>query len=112
EHWLSNDVYRAIRAGWKRHETRFGPRAPTIIGASSIGVPGDPQTLIRYEAALGISEANPGMGIPHPHAVLVDKEIHDALEYEVTPREWDDWLDALHADTARRTLWLLKVRNG
>lgn len=116
QYYLSNDVYRAVkraeRGQWSRQETRVNPPPIKSTGGGGFGIPGNPGHTVHAEWAPGISEADVNLGIMRPFAIMVERELYDSVSYEVGERAWDDWLEALEEDAARRTLWILKRAGG
>lgn len=104
-HHLSNDVYRAIRQGWYRHEHADG-RNPTfrVLGTGTYHHPD-----ISWEGAKGLSEA---YGVYLPHAILVDKIMHDDLMEEIPEQHMHDWLDSIESNVRINTLWYRKEAKG
>lgn len=107
-HHLSNDVFRAVRTGWYRHEAGDG-RNPTfrVLGTGTYHQPD-----ISWEAAKIISEAQPALGIHRPHAILIDKTLHDNLLIELSEDQEHAWLDATESRVRINTLWYRNESKG
>lgn len=107
-HHLSNDVFRAVRTGWYRHEAGDG-RNPTfrVLGTGTYHQPD-----ISWEAAKIISEAQPALGIHRPHAILIDKIMHDNLMEEIPEAHMNNWMNAIESRVRINTLWYRNEAKG
>ncbi len=107
-HYLSNDVFRAIRRGWYRHEHGDGRNATfRVLGTGTYSEPD-----IRWEAAKGLSEPHAALSIHRPHAILIDKTLHDNLLYELPEDQEHAWLDATESNIRINTLWYRNEAKG
>lgn len=110
-HHLSNNVFRAIRTGWYRQSSHDSQQGPTfrVLGTGSYN-----KTLphIMWEGAKGLAEANPSLGIHRPHAILIDKIMHDNLMEEIPEAHMNDWMNAIESRVRINTLWYRNEAKG
>lgn len=110
--YLANDAFRTLKKGWRTHSTALRTPPPfTAVGGGALPRHPHSAPIINAQNALGHSLPSIDLGLPH-QAILIPRDLFDALEYEVSREAWANLHAALHPDEAFTTLHKLVMSNG
>lgn len=108
---LANGVYTAVRTGWRHQVTYPSPTKPTkhrvISGARFPAATSS--AITNHSAALALAEPLTHVGLLHPCAILVDKDIYDQVRSQVRMEQRVAWHSVLHNSRCRK-LWYFRTK--